>query len=86
MISMNAECQRSSPARVALQIQYNGSRYHGWERKKDVSTVQSCVEAALTDVYGHPVNVQAASRTDAGAHALGQVVHFDTDRPSSSDT
>lgn len=66
-----------SPCRVALQLQYDGTHFHGWERKPDVDTVQSAVERAISGFYGRAICVQAASRTDAGAHALAQVVHFD---------
>lgn len=68
------------PHRVALRLQYDGTSFHGWERKPDhaaVSTIQATVEAGLSEVYGTQIRVQAASRTDAGAHALAQIIHFD---------
>lgn len=68
------------PHRVALRLQYDGTSFHGWERKPDhaaVSTIQATVEAGLSEVYGTQIRAQAASRTDAGAHALAQVIHFD---------
>lgn len=66
-----------SPSRIALQLQYDGTSFHGWERKPGISTVQSSVEKALSEIYGTSILVQAASRTDAGAHAMGQVIHYD---------
>lgn len=84
MSSKPPQCPVKS--RLALQIQYDGRNYHGWERKPDVRTVQSTLETALSDVFGHLIDVHASSRTDAGAHAIGQVAHFDTDRPPTSHT
>lgn len=68
------------PHRVALRLQYDGTSFHGWERKPvnaAVSTIQATVETGLSEVYGTQIRVHAASRTDAGAHALAQVIHFD---------
>ncbi|MGD8310720.1 MAG: tRNA pseudouridine(38-40) synthase TruA [Chromatiales bacterium] len=64
--------------RFALGVEYDGARFHGWQMQEDVPTVQACVEDALSRVADHPVAVQCAGRTDAGVHATGQVVHFDT--------
>jgi len=66
-----------STRRVACVVQYNGAAFHGWERKPDVRTVQQEIEAAISALCRQRVRVQAASKTDAGAHAIGQVVHFD---------
>jgi tRNA pseudouridine38-40 synthase len=67
--------------RIALGIEYNGSAYHGWQSQlhDGVPTVQETLEKALSRVANHPVTVVCAGRTDAGVHATGQVVHFDTD-------
>lgn len=73
-------CASRGPAvRTALELQYDGTDFHGWQAQTsgDVRTVQATVEGALAEVYGTQVRVHAASRTDAGAHALRQVVHFD---------
>lgn len=65
--------------RIALGIEYDGSRYHGWQTQQaGVASVQGRVDAAVSSVAGHPVTVVCAGRTDAGVHACGQVVHFDT--------
>ncbi len=68
-----------SPAKIALGIEYDGSRYYGWQRQQNVASVQGCLEQALSKVADHPVTVFCAGRTDAGVHATGQVVHFETD-------
>lgn len=64
--------------RYALGIEYDGSGFHGWQRLSHGPTVQAAVEQALGFVLDHPVEVVCAGRTDAGVHAAGQVVHFDT--------
>lgn len=64
--------------RWALGIEYDGSAFSGWQIQEGAPTVQASLEAALGRVADHPVRVQCAGRTDAGVHALGQVVHFDS--------
>ena len=64
--------------RIALGVEYNGSGYKGWEKQPGQVTVQACLEQALSKIANTPISVAAAGRTDAGVHALGQVVHFDT--------
>jgi len=68
----------SSPRRLKLLLEYNGSRYHGWQLQPQVVTIQGTLEACLARLTNAPVRVHAAGRTDAGVHARGQVVHFDT--------
>ena len=64
--------------RIALGLEYDGSRFHGFERQPARRTVQGEVEKGLARIAASPVRVICAGRTDAGVHALGQVVHFDT--------
>lgn len=65
--------------RIALGVEYDGSRYGGWQAQShDPDTLQARVEAALSRVADHPVQVICGGRTDAGVHASGQVIHFDT--------
>jgi tRNA pseudouridine38-40 synthase len=65
--------------RIALGVEYDGRHYHGWQRQEPgVATVQEKVEDALSRVANTRVRVVSAGRTDAGVHATGQVVHFDT--------
>jgi len=65
--------------RVALGLSYRGAGYHGWQSQPDGATVQDRVEAALSRFADRPVRTVCAGRTDAGVHALNQVVHFDTE-------
>jgi len=65
--------------RVALGVEYKGGGFSGWQSQVGARTVQDCLEAALARVADRPVRVTTAGRTDAGVHAAGQVVHFDTD-------
>ncbi len=67
-----------SPRRLKLVLAYRGTRYHGWQLQPNVMTVQGMLEACLGTITNTPVRVHAAGRTDAGVHARGQVVHFDT--------
>ena len=64
--------------RIALGVRYDGSAYHGWQVQDRVSTIQQQVERALSVVADQPIMVVCAGRTDAGVHASGQVLHFDT--------
>ncbi len=64
--------------RFAAGVEYDGSLYHGWQSQSNAVSVQDAVEEALARVADHPVRVQCAGRTDAGVHALHQVVHFDS--------
>lgn len=66
--------------RIALGIEYDGARFYGWQRQKDVPSVQAHLEEALSKIAnGLSIDVQCAGRTDAGVHGTGQVVHFDVD-------
>lgn len=64
--------------RIALGIEYDGSKYYGWQRQNEVRSVQEKLEKALSQVANEPISVFCAGRTDAGVHGTGQVVHFDT--------
>jgi len=68
-------------SRIVLGIEYDGSAYAGWQWQSGKRTVQSELEAALSSIANQPVSVICAGRTDAGVHALEQVVHFDCAAP-----
>jgi tRNA pseudouridine38-40 synthase len=67
--------------RVRLIVEYDGTNYAGWQRQDNALAVQQVLEEALAKLTQAPVRVAGASRTDAGVHALGQVLHFDTHCP-----
>ncbi len=64
--------------RIAAILEYDGSSFSGWQRQDQTRTVQGAVEEALSKVADEPIQVVVAGRTDAGVHAAGQVIHFDT--------
>ncbi len=72
--------------RIALGIEYDGSRFLGWQTQPGGGTVQDVLEAALSGIADAPIGVTCAGRTDRGVHARMQVVHFDTEaqRPDSA--
>jgi len=61
---------------IKLLIEYDGTDFFGWQKQKDVRTVQGVVEDALGEIFQRPLPVCAAGRTDAGVHAWGQVGNF----------
>lgn len=69
--------------RVALGIEYHGGGFCGWQTQPAACSVQDKLEHALGQIAGERIATVCAGRTDAGVHALAQVVHFDTaaDRP-----
>ena len=73
-------------SRFRITIEYDGRGFVGWQRQENGLAVQQVIEEAIARFSGETVTAFAAGRTDAGVHALGQVVHFDLDRDESSDT
>lgn len=65
--------------RIAAGIEYNGNAYHGFQiQSSGVPTVAAALEKAFSKIADHSIHIVCAGRTDAGVHASGQVVHFDT--------
>jgi tRNA pseudouridine38-40 synthase len=64
--------------RVAALVEYDGTEYAGWQSQSHAVSLQETVERALGFVAGEPIAATCAGRTDAGVHAVGQVIHFDT--------
>jgi tRNA pseudouridine38-40 synthase len=64
--------------RLAVGLEYDGTRYAGWQQQPGLTTIQDCLQRALSAVADQPVALVGAGRTDAGVHAVAQVAHFDT--------
>ncbi len=71
--------------RIALGLEYDGTDFAGWQSQANARSVQAALEGAVARVADHPVTIHAAGRTDAGVHALGQVVHFDSSAARTAD-
>lgn len=67
--------------RIKLTLEYDGGPFVGWQVQPNGRSIQSEVEAALEKLLGRSISVEVAGRTDAGVHAEGQVVAFDSPRP-----
>jgi len=67
--------------RLAMGVEYDGSRFCGFQRLKHAASVQQAIEDALAKVAGAPVHIYASGRTDSGVHATRQVIHFDPPAP-----
>ena len=72
--------------RIALGMEYNGAAFCGWQTQPSGCAVQDALERALAEIAGEKIATVCAGRTDAGVHALAQVVHFDAGaaRPESA--
>ena len=60
---------------LILKIEYDGTRYSGWQRQNNAASVQESVENALSAIFNNKHTIIGAGRTDAGVHARGQVAH-----------
>ncbi len=63
-----------------LTIEYDGTKYSGWQEQKNARTVQGQIRKAAEEFFGGPVEIQGAGRTDAGVHARAQVAHLRVER------
>jgi tRNA pseudouridine38-40 synthase len=70
--------------KIALGVEYQGTAYCGWQFQKHCGSVQEFIQQALSKVADEQITLHCAGRTDAGVHAIGQVVHFETkaERPA----
>jgi len=78
--------QRLPTKRLVLVVEYDGTRYHGFQLQARVPTIQGEIEQALWRLTGERIRIVGASRTDAGVHARGQVIGFRTRSALSTET
>ncbi len=67
--------------RYFIELAYRGTAYHGWQTQANGVSVQTTLEAALTQRLGKPIYIMGSGRTDAGVHARQQFAHFEVDEP-----
>ena len=72
--------------RFRLLVEYDGGPYVGWQRQENGASIQQALEEAVFAFCGERIATTGAGRTDAGVHALGQVVHLDIARECSAET
>lgn len=65
---------------IVLKVSYDGTAYLGWQKTPDGKSIEETLESAITRILNHRVQLQAASRTDAGVHAQSQFVNFFTEK------
>jgi len=72
--------------RIAAALEYAGQDFSGWQKQPKIKTIQGEIEKAIFSITKENIDTTAAGRTDSGVHALGQIIHFDTDlrRPMNS--
>ena len=64
--------------RIAASVEYAGQDFSGWQKQPGIKTIQGEIEKAIFSITNEKIDTSAAGRTDAGVHALGQIIHFDT--------
>jgi len=64
--------------KIAACVEYDGTAYCGWQRLSHAPSVQETVEKALSGIANQPIDIICAGRTESGVHAVGQVIHFET--------
>lgn len=73
-----AEVGHDNIRNICLTVAYDGTNYHGWQRQPNAVTVEETLKAAIERILDHDVKIIGGARTDAGVHAMGQVINFVT--------
>jgi len=63
---------------IKLTIEYEGTKYYGWQRQKSLLSIQGILEEKISQITQERVSLNGSGRTDAGVHALGQVANYKT--------
>lgn len=71
--------------KIRLHLSYDGTDYQGWQKQPGRGTIQGTLEEVLSQIYAEPVKCIASGRTDAGTHAIQQVVHFEAPKQIASE-
>ena len=78
--SQSFKSKKESFSRFKLLIEYEGTRYSGWQKQQNIRTVQGEIIKASEKIFGDSfIDLQGSGRTDSGVHALCQVAHLDAD-------
>ena len=77
-LAQGARAETSDARRLAMLVEYDGRAFHGFQAQRNACSVQGTLEEAIRRLTGESARVRGAGRTDAGVHALGQVIAFDT--------
>lgn len=86
MLKKPQKGRESNMRNIRLLIQYEGTRYQGWQRQESSeNTIQGRLEKLLSQMCGEKIELQGSGRTDAGVHAMGQVANFHTESTMSSE-
>ncbi|MEM9917659.1 MAG: tRNA pseudouridine synthase A, partial [Bacteroidota bacterium] len=67
--------------RYFVQLAYNGTRFHGWQKQPNSQSIQQTLEEAFSLLLRQPIDITGCGRTDTGVHASDYVFHFDCDAP-----
>jgi tRNA pseudouridine38-40 synthase len=70
---------------IKLTLSYDGTHYHGWQTQPNAITVQSTAKTAIERILDHETKIVGGARTDAGVHAMGQVINFFTTKTLTAD-
>lgn len=71
--------------RYCIEISYDGSAYHGWQKQPDHPTIQGHIEQALSILFRQDISIMGSGRTDTGVNAIQQFAHFDVEYKNSTD-
>ena len=70
--------------RWAMGVEYDGTHFCGWQHQPNLRTLEEAFATAIGTVADHPISLICGGRTDAGVHAAGQVIHFETEATRSA--
>ncbi len=72
--------------RYKLKIEYDGTKYHGWQKQENLPTIQGAIEKAIFKFCAEETEIYGSGRTDKGVHAFGQIAHVDIKKETTTET